>query len=78
MGYDPEVFWRQTPRLLKAAIAGYTNRERSAHREMMYGAWHGAAFQRAKKMPPLNQVLGDKRKAQTPEQMLAIMQSLAV
>lgn len=44
----------------------------------MRAAWHGAAYQRSKKMPPLKQVLGQKTpvRAQTTEEMLSVMQSL--
>lgn len=44
----------------------------------MTTAWHGAAFGRSKKMPALSEVLGDKpeKHQQTPEEMLAVMQSL--
>jgi len=46
----------------------------------MTAAWHGAAFGRAKKMPKLEKVIGEKRAAagvQSHQQMLAAMQSLA-
>lgn len=44
----------------------------------MTAAWHGAAFGRSKKMPTLAEVLGEtsEKPMQTPEQMLAVMQSL--
>lgn len=44
----------------------------------MTAAWHGAAFGRSKKMPALAEVLGEtpQKPEQTPEQMIALMQSL--
>jgi len=48
------------------------------HRDRMSAAWHGAAISRAKKIPAIDKILGDTKrlKPQTPEQMLALMQSL--
>src|SRR3546814_11841006 len=53
-GFDPDSFWRQTPRTLKAIMAGYSARVKWDHRERMSAAWHGAAFERSKKMPKLD------------------------
>ncbi|EQA96850.1 hypothetical protein V475_20320 [Sphingobium baderi LL03] len=68
----------QTPRLLKAALDGYSQRIHWEHRDKMTAAWHGAAFGRVKKMPALDKVVGEKRAVpvHSPEQMLAAMQSL--
>lgn len=68
----------QTPRLIQMAIRGYQARIKWNQQDRMAAAWHGAAFTRSKKMPKLLNVLGERRKvkAQTHEQMLAVMQSL--
>ena len=77
-GFDPDSYWRQTPRLLQAAIDGYAARAKWDHRGRMTAAWHAAALGRAKKLPALDRLLGRKaeRKAQTPEQIIAVMRSL--
>ena len=60
---------------------GYAARVKWEHRERMTAAWHGAAMGRAKKMPPLDKILGaregKKKRAQTPEEMLGVMTSLS-
>ncbi|KFG90731.1 hypothetical protein BV98_001443 [Sphingobium herbicidovorans NBRC 16415] len=78
-GFDPAQFWVQTPRLLKAALDGYSQRIRWEHRERMNAAWHGAVIGRISKVPPLDRLLGERsgQEAQTPEQMIAAMQILA-
>src|SRR3546814_4003236 len=77
-GFDPDSFWRQTPRTLKAIMAGYSARVKWAHRERMSAAWHGAAFERSKKMPKLIEVLGDeaKTKQRSNNQMLQMLRSI--
>lgn len=44
----------------------------------MIAAWHAGVVGRAAKIPPLEQLIGEKRAAtqQTPAQMLAVMSSL--
>lgn len=44
----------------------------------MYVAWHQAAFQRSKRMPPLSEALGEKKqpKFRTNAQMLAMMRKM--
>src|SRR3546814_8453860 len=37
-GFDPDSFWRQTPRTLKAIMAGYSARVKWDHRERMSAA----------------------------------------
>src|SRR3546814_76848 len=77
-GFDPDSFWRQTPRTLKAIMAGYSARVKWDHRERMSAAWHGAAFERSKKMPKLTEVLGDeeKPKQRSNDQMLQMLRSI--
>src|SRR3546814_8495349 len=77
-GFDPDSFWRQTPRTLKAIMAGYSARVKWDHRERMSAAWHGAAFERSKKMPKLTEVLGDaeKPKQRSNDKMLKMLRSI--
>src|SRR3546814_270114 len=77
-GFDPDSFWRQTPRTLEAIMAGYSARVKWDHRERMSAAWHGAAFERSKKMPKLTEVLGDeeKPKQRSNDQMLQMLRSI--
>lgn len=58
---------------------GYLIRLKNEHRTAMYVAWHQAAFQRSKTMPPLHKVTGGKpgKRAQTAGEMLAVMGSFA-
>lgn len=62
-------------------MAGYSARVKWDHRERISAAWHGAAFERSKKMPKLADVLGErkakKKRAQTPQEMLGVMKALA-
>lgn len=43
-------------------------------RQMMAAAWHNAAFQRARRMPPLHRIIGDtERPAQSGEEIAAAL-----
>ena len=80
-GFEPDKFWLQTPRLLKAALAGYGARLKNQYRIAMSQAWHAAALPHFKKgIPPLYEVLGDPKpmkRAQDNAEMLAVMRRLA-
>ena len=57
VGITPDRFWRLTYREIYAAIAGDSVRRRRERQTVMWGAWHGAAFERAKRMPNLKTLL---------------------
>src|SRR3546814_16279660 len=59
-------------------MAGYSARVKWDHRERMSAAWHGAAFERSKKMPKLTEVLGDEEtpKQRSNDQMLQMLRSI--
>src|SRR3546814_4491365 len=77
-GFDPDSFWRQTPRTLKAIMAGYSARVKWDNRERMSAAWNGEAFERSKKMPKMTEVLGDeeKPKKRSNDKMLQMLRSI--
>lgn len=50
-------FWDLTPAETYAAIEAAIWRETQSQRRELANAWRTAAFSRAKKLPPLNQVL---------------------
>jgi len=56
-GIPPLHFWDCTYRELYNALAGEHVRRRRNRQEIMFGAWHGAAFERAKRIPDLNTLL---------------------
>ena len=56
-GILPLEFWDCTYRELYNAIAGEHVRRRRDRQAIMWGAWHGAAFERAKRMPNLGTLL---------------------
>lgn len=56
-GIPPLSFWHMTYREIYAAIAGHAVRARRERQIVMIGAWHTAAFTRAKKIPDLKSLL---------------------
>jgi hypothetical protein len=56
-GVTPEAFWNLTHRETYAVIAGDAIRRRRDRQAIMWGAWHGAAFERSKRMPDLRAIL---------------------
>lgn len=60
-------------------MRGHLRREKAAHRDSMYRAWHIAAFSRAKRMPSLAEAIGDKPAPQmkTRAQMLGSFRAMA-
>lgn len=56
-GIVPFQFWHSTYREIYAAISGDTIRRRRERQTAMWAAWHGAAFERSKRMPNLTTLL---------------------
>jgi len=46
-----------TPHAFNVWVGGWSERAQNEVERGMSMAWHGAAFQRAKRLPPLNKVL---------------------
>ena len=75
-GIAPDRFWHSTYREIYAAIAGDALRRRRDRHAIMWGAWHGAAFERSKRMPNLGSLLAKmepKREMSNREQRASIM-----
>lgn len=53
-------------------LQGAARAAKKNHEAMLFQAWHTEAFARTKKLPKLTDILGEKRKAQTPEEMLDV------
>jgi hypothetical protein len=51
-------FWDMTPREIQAAIEADIWRRELVHRRDAWLAWHVAALSRAKRLPPLQRMLG--------------------
>ena len=69
-----------TPRELALWLKGRAQAKTDHWRMTMWGAWHIAAYSRAKKLPKLEPILrrmgGAKRKRQTVEQQVALAEML--
>ena len=57
MGLRDRDFWDLTPYELHRRIIGWNKVQEANRVRTMYGAWHTAAFQRTKRMPPLMRLL---------------------
>lgn len=44
MGFEPDAFWRQTPRRIEIVFEGRLRRARLDHDQRMHLAWHIAAL----------------------------------
>jgi len=56
-GVAQAEFWELTPRELGLALDGAAQREDRDLDRLLTAAWHGAAFERAKRLPKLDRVL---------------------
>jgi hypothetical protein len=66
-----ETFFRSTPRLLSLLVEGKRRAADADHHNRAWLAWTTAALGRAKKMPPLKDLVGTKAKAKKPTVMSA-------
>ncbi|RZI61393.1 MAG: hypothetical protein EOP94_00560 [Zymomonas sp.] len=62
---------------MRSALGGYAERVKQAHRMAMSASWHGAVISRASSIPPLSDLLGDEREAQTDDQINFNLQAWA-
>lgn len=70
-GFDPDRFWKQTPKLIRAALDGYTERCLWESKLAHSGAWWAAMLGRMKDPPSLGDLLGEKPKEQTGDDIAA-------
>lgn len=80
-GFDPDGFWRQTPRTLDVILTGYVQRRRIEQEQALSLAWHIEALARAKRLPTLEKLLG-RHEARVPvsqsnDEMLAALRAWA-
>lgn len=76
-GMSDAEFWQSTPYLTRIHVECAVERERMAYHRTMFAVWHGAAWGRIKRMPPLSKALHGftpkrgRPKRMTPDEMLA-------
>jgi hypothetical protein len=75
-GLKPGEFWTLTPYETRICMEGEAERRKAEYRLALFEAWHSAAFQRAKRMPKLQNVMkqvskGNKKRDLTPDQIWA-------
>lgn len=62
--------------MIKAAL----ERQRLEYRQVLFGAWHGAAYNRVKRLPGLRSVLqkldGPKREGRSMGELLAMIKAM--
>ena len=54
-------FWEMTPREVNATIEAYVWRAQQEYKSQTAQAWHTAMMTRAKRIPPLNQILSERK-----------------
>jgi len=79
-GVRVEEYNELTPHELMLILEAHNERLQHQREDMLTQAWLTASWQRARRMPPLRQVLEQSRprhtKPQTPEQMLTVVKRL--
>ena len=58
-----------TPYQTRLAFEGVSERAQDEFKKLGWVAWHGAAFQRAKRMPSLADVMGTKKDGLDPRKI---------
>ena len=76
-GYDPDSFWRQTPRSYTSAMGGALDRLRRDGERDLALAHTVASFTRAKKLEPLERYLPARPKTRRGGDMLTALKSIA-
>jgi hypothetical protein len=78
VGYDPEGFWRITPRELAARLEGARRRFEREQNERSWLAWHIAYLPRTKKPVDLRKMItGKKHQPMRWEEQLAAWEAYA-
>jgi hypothetical protein len=67
LGYDPEMFWDQTPHTLSLAFEAANENLRMAHNDRAWLAWHIAGLQRVKRIPTLTSLQVARRPMAQPK-----------
>ena len=62
-GLDPDRFWTLTPRQVQAELSAAVVRRRDHQNELLWAAWHMAAFYRMEKLPDLKKLMGEQAQA---------------
>lgn len=77
-GFDPDAYWRQTPRLFDIAIRARIRVKEQDQQGRAWLAWHIAALPKMKRFPSFKDLLGIKRvvRKQTPDQIEAGLRRL--
>lgn len=72
IGLDVLTFWELTPFEYSLMVNAHTKKIKQDQEEKLILTYLGAAWQRAKKMPSLDRILGKQevKKQMTPEEML--------
>ncbi|MFD1913799.1 hypothetical protein [Halodurantibacterium flavum] len=76
-GFDPDAFWRLTPRLYVIQMQGALARIRGEARARIEAAWLTAMLSRATRIPPLEQLLRGPEGRPAPEELRAEMRALS-
>ena len=78
-GQDAAAYWRQTPRIIKHAIAGYARREQAAYESLAAQALLAAKLDRwpdKRPLPSLKALIGQKRRNRSPQEPAELIANL--
>lgn len=76
MGISLSEFWRMTPYEFFLCIESYAEVEEERSKQLIIQAYYTEAFARMKKLPRLKDLLKDKKKKQTTDEMLETVKKL--
>ena len=76
MGISLSEFWRMTPYEFFLCIESYAEVEEERSKQLIAQAYYTEVFARMKKLPKLKDLLKDKKKKQTTDEMLATVKKL--
>ena len=76
MGISMSEFWKMTPYEFFLCVEGYCEAEEERSKQLIAQAYYVEAFARMKKLPKLKDLLKDKKKKQTTDEMLATVKKL--
>lgn len=76
IGIGIRDFWEMTPAELGIYVSAHNDMEKQKQENALVLEYTNAALQRSKKMPALKEMLSQKPKQQTTEQMLAMVKHL--
>jgi len=80
MGFDPDSFWRQTPRIFDLVVSGYVEARRHDHNHDVTVGYMTAMLGRMKKPPALASLLStpkpEKGKRKNWRELLKVAEAL--